>query len=143
MPAVKEGYFGNFKNYPENEMFIVVSRYYPRFLGRGLPFRPRLAPSKELLADYKAGALSWEDYEKRYREEMQNEKSKQAIDDLAWASQYDTFRLLCYEKDPPCHRFILIDLINESLNEHNIIYEDNEYHTEEYHTSSGKVKNGV
>ncbi len=125
MPEVKEGYFGNFKNYPENEIPIVVSRYYPRFLGKGLRFQPELAPSKRLLADYKAGGrATWEDYEKRFREEMENEKSKQAIDDLAWASQYDTYRLLCYEKYPPCHRFILIDLINASLNEHNKIYEE-------------------
>ncbi len=121
---ILEGYFGNFKNYPENEVSIVVSRYYPRFLGKGLRFQPELAPSKELLADYKTGELSWEDYEERFREEMKNENSKQAIDYLAWASQYDTYRLLCYEEKPPCHRFILIDLINQSLNEHNKIYEE-------------------
>jgi len=124
MPNVQEGYFGNFKNYPENETFIVVSRYYPRFLRKGLPFHPELAPSKRLLDDYKTGGLSWEVYEKRFREEMRNEKSLTTIDDLAWASQYDVFRLLCYEKDSPCHRFILIDLINESLNRHNECYSD-------------------
>jgi uncharacterized protein YeaO (DUF488 family) len=125
MPNVEEGYFGNLKNYPENELFVVVSRYYPRWLKKGLPFHPELAPSKELLADWKAGSISWEVYEKRFREEMKEEKSVESIDDLAWASQYDVFRLLCYEKEPPCHRFILIDLVNESLNEHNKIYEEN------------------
>lgn len=124
MPNVEEGYFGNFKNYPQNEMFIVVSRYYPRWLRKGLIFRPELAPSKGLLDDYKTGGISWELYEKRFREEMKEEKAQESIDGLAWASQYDTFRLLCYEKNPPCHRFILIDLINESLNEHNKIYEE-------------------
>lgn len=127
MLEIKEGYFGNFKNYPENEVPIVVSRYYPRFLGKGLRFQPELAPSKKLLADWNTGNLPWEDYEKRFREEMKNETAKQAIDDLAWASQYDTYRLLCYEKPPKnCHRFILIDLINQSLNEHNKIYEETE-----------------
>jgi len=125
MPNVEEGYFGNLKNYPENDVFIVVSRYYPRWLRKGLIFQPELAPSKELLDYWKKGDISWEEYEKQFREEMKEEKAQESIDGLAWASQYDTFRLLCYEKNRPCHRFILIDLINESLNEHNKIYEEN------------------
>jgi len=106
-----EGYFGNFENYPENEIFIVVSRYYPRFIRKGLSFHPELAPSKELLEDWKTGGISWELYEKRYRKEMESEKAQETIKALARAIQYDDFRLLCYEKNPPCHRFILKELI--------------------------------
>lgn len=124
MPEVKEGYFANIKNYPPNELFAIVSRKYPWFVKRLYKHYVELAPSKELLKDWKEANISWEEYEKRFRLEMQNAESQTIIDDLAWASQYDTFRLLCWEKEPPCHRFILIDLINESLNEHNKIYED-------------------
>jgi len=123
MPEIKEGYFANFKNYPPNEMFIVVSRKYPWFLRKGLSHHPELAPSQKLLDDWKHG-IPWNEYSVRFRTEMQQEESQKTIDDLARASQYDTFRLLCYEKNPPCHRFILIDLINKSLNEHNVIYEE-------------------
>ena len=115
---IETGYFGNLKNYPENDMFIVVSRYYPRWVRKGLPFHPELAPSKELLDDWKTGGLGWKAYESRYRKEMQSKESQETITDLAWASQCDDFRLLCYEKNPPCHRFILKDLIEENLKEH-------------------------
>ena len=124
MPNIEEGYFGNLKNYPENEVLIVVSRYYPRWLRKGLIFHPELAPSMTLLSEYRSERMSWEEYEKCFREEMKEEKAQESIDGLAWASQYDTFRLLCYEKEPPCHRFILIDMINESLNDHNACYAD-------------------
>jgi len=113
---LKEGYFGNFKNYPKGETLIAVSRYYPRFLGKSIRWRPELAPSKKLLADYKEGSLPWEEYEKRFRKEMESGPAQHAINEIITYSQYSLFRLLCYEKKPPCHRFILIDIINEQKN---------------------------
>ena len=131
MPDLKEGYFANVKNYSRDDMPIVVTRYYPRWLGSGYRFHPELSPSKKLLADWKKGKIDWEQYEVRFRREMEAGKGKMMIDNLAWESQYETIRLLCYEKEPPCHRFILIDLINESLNEHNACYA-------EYPSKNGK-----
>jgi len=108
---IKTGYFGNLKNYPENEMFVVVSRHYPRWVRKGLSFHPELAPSQKLLDMWKTGGLGWDAYESMYREEMQSEKAQKTIKELIFASKVDDFRLLCYEKNPPCHRFILESII--------------------------------
>ena len=111
---IETGYFANLKNYPENEMFLVVSRYYPRWLRKGLPFHPELAPSKKLLGMWKTGGLGWEAYESIFREEMKSPAAQKTIKALVFASKVDSFRLLCYEKNPPCHRFILKELILEA-----------------------------
>ena len=74
---------------------------------------PSLAPSQELLDDWKTGGLGWEAYESRYRKEI--EESAQARRDIAWIGikdcQGQTMRLMCWEKSPPCHRFILLDIV--------------------------------
>ena len=79
-----------------------------------------LGPSLELLKDYKGwsgkGNITWEEYEKRFVEEMKSPKSKEAIDVLAERSLAgETFTLLCYEKEsnPHCHRHIVKRLIYE------------------------------
>lgn len=72
-----------------------------------------LAPSKSLLADWKAKKISWAEYERRYKRQILSNpeavKYMRAIKELA--SKVDVY-LYCYERQPPCHRFILIELIN-------------------------------
>lgn len=113
--VIVEGYFGNLKNYPETDWFICVSRKWPWFVKKNkMDHFLSLAPSQELLDDYKTGMLDWEVYEKRFREEITS--SSQAEENLAWIETLDgheeTVRLLCWEKNPPCHRFILLDILS-------------------------------
>ena len=72
-----------------------------------------LAPSKTLLADWKAKKIAWPEYERRYKRQILSDTEAltymRAIKELA--TKVDVY-LYCYEKKPPCHRFILIELIN-------------------------------
>jgi len=98
---LKEGYIGKWKKYPRNEIKIRVAR--PSVL----------APSKELLKDFKEGKIDWGAYERRFRKEiLSNPKALAKLRKIKKLAEEKNVRLICYEKNPPCHRFILIDLIN-------------------------------
>jgi len=98
---LKEGYIGRWKEYPKDEVKVTVAR--PSCLG----------PSESLLKDWKERKINWADYEKRFRAEiLSNPKAMEKLREIKNLSQEKDVRLICYEKNPPCHRFILIDLIN-------------------------------
>jgi len=97
-----EGYIAKWREYPESEVKIRVA--YPSVL----------APSKQLLKAWKEGKITWEEYEHRFREEiLSNPVAVRKLKEIAELSEKRNVRLICYEKNPPCHRFILIKLINE------------------------------
>ena len=99
---LKESYIANWKNLPQESYKVRVAR--PSILG----------PSKQLLNDYKYKKLSWNVYERRFREEILN--NPKAVEELKWLATISKLKdvyLICYEKEYPCHRFILIDIINE------------------------------
>ena len=115
---IETGYFAQKKNYPESDTLICVSRKYPWFIDRlDMVWLSELAPSQELLDDWKKGSITWEEYEYRYREEMKDPFRQKFIRSLNRDDM--TYRLMCWEKDPPCHRFILKELIlrNEGTTE--------------------------
>ena len=94
------------KKYPDDEVKVRVAR--PSVL----------SPSKELLSDYKKGLIDWNGYDKIFRAEiLANGKAMKKLKEIAKLSQEKDVRLICYEKNPPCHRFILINLIEEILKE--------------------------
>lgn len=82
-----------------------------------------LAPSLDLLSAYKGWKgkpISWDEYEKRFVEEMESSQSRGAMAELAKRSFHgETITLLCYEKEqnPHCHRHIVKRLILEAENE--------------------------
>ena len=97
---LKEGYIAAWKKYPVDEVKVRVAR--PSVLG----------PSKALLEDYKEGKIDWAGYESRFREEMLgNPKAMAKLREIKKLAERKDVRLICYEKNPPCHRFTLIDLI--------------------------------
>jgi uncharacterized protein YeaO (DUF488 family) len=98
---LKEGYIGKWKEYPKDEVKVRVAR--PSVLG----------PSEELLKDIKEGKIDWAEYERRFRKEiLNNPKAMAKLKEIKKLAEEKDVRLICYEKNPPCHRFILIDLIN-------------------------------
>jgi len=98
---LKEGYIARWKKYPKDEVKVRVAR--PSVL----------APSKELLKDWKEGKIDWDAYERRFRKEiLSNPKAVAKLKEIKKLAEEKDVRLICYEKNPPCHRFILIDLIN-------------------------------
>lgn len=123
--ALKETYLAKLKRmreeYPDAE-FIVVTR----------TARSVLAPSRELLADFKefydsllvegvedidAHNRAWYavDYERRFREEILGRPA--AMDELRRTKEMAKVKdvyLVCYEKPPKkCHRLVLMDIIRE------------------------------
>lgn len=96
-----EGYLANLKNYPKDEIKIEVTRSSGSIL----------APSWELLNDYKSGKIDWTGYERRYINEMTNPKAIMEMLRIKSLSETTNVRLICYEKNPPCHRFILLRMI--------------------------------
>lgn len=113
---LQDGYLAKFDKYPDNEEKILVMR------GRG---NDELAPSKGLLDDYKKLEKKcgnrWEawkrsHYESRFKEKVREKESRKRIKEIAQkVASGKNVRLICYEKGPPCHRFILKELIGAEI----------------------------
>ena len=113
---IDTGYFAKIKTYPATDILIVISRYYPRFAPPGMLFKPEFAPSAVLMSDWKAGLITWKEYEARYRAEMDDPVLQRRI--MQYAERVNSsqvHRFLCHEKDgEPCHRVILKAIIEEA-----------------------------
>jgi len=96
---------------------ILVTRLYPRGVKKTNfdIWEKSLAPSKELLQDWKDRKLTESEYTERYQKEMECEASRQAIIGLAERGKSETLTLLCFEKEDGsfCHRHILKKLLDE------------------------------
>ena len=99
---------------------VLVSRYWPRGVSEAdliiSSWMRELAPSKELLQDWRNSQISWQEYSGRYREEMSS--CGEAIQNLANKAARTAVTLLCHEPEhnPHCHRHILRHLIEAELN---------------------------
>ena len=113
---IKEGYMAKIKSYPKTDILLSVMRWHPRYHSKGFLWVPDLAPSSLLLNEYKAARMDWETFEKHYKEEMTKPKPQNLIQFYATkARRGQVIRLLCTERYPPCHRFILQDIIQEAF----------------------------
>ena len=71
---------------------------------------PELAPTKEMLNDYKKGKITWEKYENDFLSLM---KSRQ-IESKFSPDFFDKSCLLCSEHEPHlCHRKLVVDYLNK------------------------------
>lgn len=80
--------------------------YYYIMRNRG---NDEVAPSSGLLQTYKAGLITWEEYAKKYTEQIQTDPKAVAwIDKIAEEALLDDVVLVCFEKDQNhCHRSLL------------------------------------
>lgn len=94
---LKEGYIGNWKNYPKDEVKVRVARPGPL----GVP--------KDLWKKLEAKKIDFEDYQLAYMlHVVMDTKARLALMDILTMLRCGkTVRLMCYEKEPPCHRFTL------------------------------------
>ena len=96
---------------------ILVTRFWPRGLSKArlsvAQWMKDVAPSRELLEDWKAGRISWDEYTVRYYREMLAHEA--TISDLRRRAGVGTITLLCFERegDPHCHRHLLKVLIEQ------------------------------
>jgi uncharacterized protein YeaO (DUF488 family) len=75
---------------------------------------PDLAPSPRLIGDYYKRALSWPDFEARFREEMKGPKAISAMGEIVRMAREGNVTLLCIEEgDEMCHRRLLVEIMGE------------------------------
>ncbi|MDP7239367.1 MAG: DUF488 family protein [Candidatus Latescibacteria bacterium] len=98
---------------------VLVTRYWPRGISKKqlniVDWIRELAPSKELLNDWKNNNINWQKYELRYFKEVENKQ--QCIQKLANLAVSGTITLLCFEKEdnPHCHRHLLNNLLKNLI----------------------------
>lgn len=101
---IKESYLANWRNLPEDAIKFAVTR----------TAKSPLSPSWELLKDYKTGKISWERFEVVFRGEILGRPEARALlREIKKLGEERDVYLVCYEKRPPCHRFILMKMIEE------------------------------
>ena len=119
---IKTSYLAKLKEIVHNEPDAVIT-----IVSRG-----PLKPSAELLADFmnmkklhearglsefEARKRAWNlvDYERRYRRHIMN--LPEALEQIRLIKELDrkgkTIYLICYEKEAPCHRFIVKDIVDK------------------------------
>jgi len=90
---------------------ILVMRLWPRGIRRDRvdEWNRDVAPSRDLLFAVKRGGLDWNEFVKRYWEELRPE----AVDALRRRVRHETITLLCSCADENhCHRGLLRDAIS-------------------------------
>lgn len=101
-------------------LFVGVTRHLPRGIRReDLASRgyfdvwlPLLAPSSQLLSDYRKGKLSWRQFFRHYRTEMREPAARHVIEFVAAVARGQSVHLGCFCADADkCHRSILKELI--------------------------------
>ena len=96
---------------------ILVTRYYPRGVRRSHfdDWVRALAPSRELLKEYKDGSIAWKGFIGAFLAQMRGDAEAQsALRDLRNEAVGGGVTLLCYEPDgAPCHRHILRRLVEK------------------------------
>jgi uncharacterized protein YeaO (DUF488 family) len=106
---IQTSYFANFRNFPENKKKISISRFTPKWFKEDYNAL-ELAPSAELLKDYKDGLVDDAEYDKRYKKETLDKLDPKEI-----AKKYKDSIFLCYETDKEfCHRQLVANWLREN-----------------------------
>jgi uncharacterized protein YeaO (DUF488 family) len=106
--VIRESYLANMRHLPPNALKIVVTA----------TAKSPLAPSWGLIKAWNARprSLNWQEYQKRYRKEIsESPEALKLLQKIKTISQHKDVYLICYEKQFPCHRFILLDMLQKAL----------------------------
>lgn len=72
-----------------------------------------LSPSPELMSAHRNGNITWEVFTEKFRNEMNTPTIEGMLLDIANQAAKAEVYLICYEARGNCHRFILLDLVEE------------------------------
>ena len=112
-----------------NEYYVLVTRYYPmEFRKRKLKLKDTpiadwdrdLAPSRELLKDYKNGVIDWEDYTKRFLEEVPVQLMRRKRDVFKEDANGKEVVIVCMEEAneyPKCHTWLILQTLADKQTE--------------------------
>lgn len=97
---------------------LLVTRYWPRGVKKERVDRwiRGLGPSTELIKDWKAGAISWGEFQKRYRAEFKDPEKKKLFDELKEIASEEadvTLLCTCKEEERRCHRHLLSAMLRD------------------------------
>ena len=116
-------YFGKVKKLPENIIPVSIAAITPRWF-QGKSYK-QLAPTFELLNDWKIGAVTEEKYTERYNAQLERLDPKEVAEELKyflpaicvsaafWEDPNLSIALLCYERDGFCHRHLAANWFTE------------------------------
>lgn len=91
--------------------------FVENILGAKYIHSPKLAPTKQILDDYKNKKISWEQYEVEYNSLLDKRDIKSYFPKLVDIKK-ETICLLCSEhKADKCHRRLLAEYLEQNLNE--------------------------
>jgi len=69
-----------------------------------------LAPSAKLLGDYYKRGLNWDEYEKRFKKEINNPETIKILKEISKKALKENITLLCIEEKPDfCHMRLLAE----------------------------------
>ena len=74
---------------------------------------PEVEPDLATLDLYKRGLISWSRYEAAYLMKLEEREAIRWMRDIAREAHSRDVVLVCFEKHPPCHRFVLARAISE------------------------------
>jgi uncharacterized protein YeaO (DUF488 family) len=97
---------------------LLTTNYWPRGVSkeRGGVYKRILGPSRDFLRAFKAGEISWPEYEHRYLRLMQESGSRAEIAAIAELAQTQMVTIMCMCKDEAqCHRRLLRVLIEAAM----------------------------
>lgn len=96
---------------------MLITRYWPRGVPKSAvdEYTTKVAPSRELLREFKHEGLTWEEYAPRYFEEMKQPEAATEIERLAKLAKSEPITLMCTCEDQQrCHSSLLKELILQS-----------------------------
>jgi uncharacterized protein YeaO (DUF488 family) len=113
-------YLAKLSKLPDEGTKILVTRWKPRntidISKYNIEWSPSLAPSELLLAKYKDGSISFQQFREMFKEEKINRPDFiEALNELKTLLEdgQDVY-ILCYEKDyHSCHRTIIREMLEE------------------------------
>ena len=80
---------------------------------------PELAPTSEILNDYKKKRIGWHDYESRFNKILSDRKIERSLN----KTDLDAACLLCSEASPEkCHRRLVAEYLRKKLDDIEIIH---------------------
>lgn len=92
---------------------VLVMRRWPRGIGQSRidVWLKELGPLPDLLEGLQSRRLSWLQFEDAYRAQLETHPaSKEALAQLQELERSGgRVTLFCHERQPPCHRFLLLD----------------------------------
>ncbi|MDQ3811000.1 MAG: DUF488 family protein [Chloroflexota bacterium] len=95
---------------------VLVMRYWPRGVKRSAVdlWLKDAAPTQELVHAYTHDGLPWDEFARRYRAEMLEQRPMVLQQLRALEREHGRLMLLCHERIPPrdhCHREVLAELL--------------------------------